>query len=92
MARSAHAAFSYSQEYPDQTKKWINESGYIAVLHCENEKSLFNLIEIAKINNINISIFTEPDLDNQITAIALSACKESKRICRNLTRANFNWK
>jgi hypothetical protein len=36
---------------------------------------------------IRFSVFKEPDIDNQITAIALEPGSKSKKICSNLSLA-----
>lgn len=87
LAQSCHVTFSFSQEYPNETKKWMTESNYIAVLNCSDEYEINQLIEKALINNIKFSVFREPDIDNQITAIALEPGLISKKVCSNLKLA-----
>lgn len=79
--------FSFYKDHPDETKIWMDESNYIAVLNINNEFALQKIIEKASVKNIKFSIFREPDLDNQITAIALSPGIESKKLCANLKLA-----
>jgi hypothetical protein len=57
------------------------------IVNADNESHLNQLIEKAKINQINLSKFIEPDLDNQVTAIALAPGDKSKRLCKNLKLA-----
>lgn len=87
MAQSCHVTFLFYKEHPFITNEWMNNSNYIAVLNCPNENQLFNIIEKAKSQNIKISIFQEPDIGNQITAIALEPSIKSKKICSNLKLA-----
>lgn len=53
----------------------------------ENEAGLMELIERATANGIAHSIFREPDIDNQITAIALAPGPKSKKLCSRLPLA-----
>lgn len=62
---------------------WYNDSNYICILAVENEAELIDLIEKAK--DITFSLFREPDLDNEITAIALEPGKVSKKLCQKLS-------
>lgn len=38
----------------------------------------------AESQNINFSIFREPDIDNQITAIAFEPSDATQKLCKNL--------
>jgi hypothetical protein len=64
---------------------WRNASNYLACLSVDNETELINLIKLAQEKDIVLSIFREPDIEDQITAIALAPCTQSKKICRALT-------
>jgi hypothetical protein len=59
----------------------------LGLLSVTNEGELKNLIEQATARNIAVSIFREPDVDNQITAIALAPGQESKKLCSRLPLA-----
>ena len=74
----------WMKEHTIIANEWMNNSDYICILESEN---LNQLIEKVLINDIGFSIFREPDLDNEITAIALSPCDKSKKICSNLKLA-----
>lgn len=80
MAQSCHVVFNFSQEYPNETKKWMIESNYIAILNCNNEFDLNKLIEKCILNNIKFSVFKESDYDNTVTAVALEPGVKSKKI------------
>lgn len=53
----------------------------------KDESDLNKLIEKALLNNIKFSVFREPDIDNQITAITLEPSLISKKLCSNLKLA-----
>jgi hypothetical protein len=79
-------AFSFSQEHRHMTKKWIKNSNYICVLEAE-KNDILSLIENVKYHNIQYSIFEEPDLGNEITAIAIAPGQMSKFLCSNFKLA-----
>lgn len=86
-AQSVHVAFSFAYEHNEATKNWMSQSNYIAVLNCKNEESLYDLIDSAKKENIKFSIFREPDINNEITAIAIEPGQKSKELTGKLKLA-----
>jgi hypothetical protein len=76
---ASHAAIQFVFEHPEIAKLWIKEP-YLAQLSCADEDDLKNLIEKLQKNNIKYSIFREPDLDDQITAIAIEPSDQSRRL------------
>lgn len=87
LAQSCHAVAEFGREYPDVFLEWQDVSNYIAVLECKDEKELLSLIDRADKKRIRFSVFFEPDLDNEITAIALEPGLESKKLCSSLRLA-----
>lgn len=86
IAQSCHVAFSFSQDFGNITRSWMENSNYICILECP-EDQLLKLIDKAKAKNINYSLFKEPDLNDQITAIALEPSLNSKKLCSNFKLA-----
>lgn len=82
-----HAFRQFSHDHPEIDKEWFNNSNYICLLSVKDELALNELIEKASLHNIKFSVFREPDIVNQITAICLAPCKESKKITSNLRLA-----
>ena len=80
-------AFSFAQEFPNETKQWMNDSNYICCLSVQNEQELHKIIKKALLNNIRFSIFKEPDIEDQVTAIALEPGQKTKKLCSNLKLA-----
>lgn len=68
-------------------KNWFEESNYLALLSVPTEQDLIKMYKKAAGFGIKCSIFREPDIDNQITAIVLEPGKLSKKICANLPLA-----
>ena len=77
--QSGHAGIQFQHEHPELAKIWYHKSNYLIFLSTENELELKKLINKANSNNIKISIFREPDLNNEITAIALEPCEWSRK-------------
>lgn len=72
LAQTCHALAQFSYDNPQDFRKWVEKSNYIVVLSTENEDSLKDIISKLKDNSLDYSVFIEPDLDNQITALAIS--------------------
>lgn len=76
-----HAAIQFGMEYPTTNKEWFEKSNYLGFLSVPNEEELISLAEKANRLGIECSIFREPDIDNQATAIALAPGNKSKKLC-----------
>lgn len=87
MAQSCHAATTFFNEYKEVANAWIFHSNYIAILECEDENALIKLADKADKKDIKFSVFFEPDMDNEITAIALEPGTISKKLCSNFRLA-----
>ena len=82
--QSAHACVQFQYEHPELAKNWYNNSNYLVFLSTGTEEDLKGLIEKANSKNIRISIFREPDINNEITAIALEPCEQSRKMTSGL--------
>lgn len=82
-----HAAYIFQKEYSDIQDVWYNKSNFIALLSCENEQSLKDIIAKAKEKGINCSAFAEPDFNDSITSIVLEPCEETSKMCSSLPLA-----
>lgn len=82
-----HAAIQFQHDHPEYAKIWYKQSNYLGFLSVSNENELTSLIEQATIHDIHVSVFREPDIENQITAIALAPGPKSKKICSKLCLA-----
>lgn len=85
--QSGHAAIQYVFEHPECAKNWFENSNYLGFLSVTNEQELISLAERAAEKDIKFSVFREPDIDNQITAIALEPGNKSKKLCCSLKLA-----
>jgi hypothetical protein len=78
--QSAHAAIDFQHEHVDISKQWQTQSNYLALLTVADEQELIKLISKAILMGIKHTIFREPDLNNEITAVALEPSELSKKI------------
>jgi len=85
--QSAHALRLFSEEHPEIDREWYKVSNYLCLLAVQNESELYSLIGQAKDLEINISVFREPDINNEITAIAIAPGIKSKELCSKLKLA-----
>lgn len=86
-AQLVHAAYIFQKEYPNIQDVWYNISNYIALLSCENEQSLKDLIYKANSKDIKCSAFTEPGFNDSLTSIVLEPCEDTTKLCSNLPLA-----
>ena len=87
MAQTCHAAIQFQHEFPQLSKSWIESSNYLVILEVHNEIQLKSLIDKAEQIGICFSVFKEPDLDNQVTAVAFEPGELSKRLLKNIKLA-----
>ena len=88
--QAAHAAIEFQYEHPQIAKDWNTHSKYLVFLSVPDEPSLLNLLEKFKKEDLAYSVFREPDIGNQVTAIAVEPGEKSKKLCSNLPLALKN--
>lgn len=87
IAQSCHAVVEFCLEHNDIAKRWHDISNYIVILEVENEFKLHQIVREAENLNIKHSIFKEPDIADEATAVILEPCEASKRLCSQLKLA-----
>ena len=85
--QSSHAGIDFQHQYPDIAQKWNKQSNYLIILSVDNEYQLNQYVNKFEVNNLKTTIFREPDIGNEITAIAVEPNEKSKKICSNLPLA-----
>lgn len=85
--QSIHAAVQFGMEHPEVHRVWFEVSNYLGLLSVANELALYQLIDKARELGIKCSVFREPDIGNEITAIALEPGTKAKKLCSNLPLA-----
>jgi hypothetical protein len=78
--QAAHAAIDFQHQYPTLADKWHCTSNYLIFLSVANEDEFKQLILKAAQRQIKISAFREPDINDELTAIAFEPCEQSRKI------------
>lgn len=86
-AQVAHAAFQFSYEHRPLAAQWQKESNFLIILSAENEQALKKLGEDAEALNLPVSWFTEPDIEDQLTAIAIAPSPATVELTSDLPLA-----
>ena len=78
--QSGHASIDFQHQHPAEAREWQRNSNYLAFLTVADEAELIKLITKAILYGIKHTIFREPDIDNQITAVAFEPCEASRKL------------
>lgn len=87
MAQAVHAAFKFAKYRREILERWLDDSSYLVIVSVPDEDTLWDLAEAAFKRNISRVNWTEPDLDNELTAIALAPGQAAQQLCANLPLA-----
>lgn len=71
-AQAVHAKELFSHEHPEVNSEWYEKSNNIVLLQVPNKESLVELAYRMMQEKIALSLFREPDLQDEPTALALS--------------------
>lgn len=85
--QSCHAMRQFTADHPDIDLEWFKASNYLALLSVENEAELMRLLGKAADAGLRWSAFREPDVDGQITAIAIEPHERTAELCKSLPLA-----
>ncbi len=77
----------FAAQYPAEFLDWHKNSNSIIVLNCLNERKLIEFSQKLQTKGIKFSEFREPDIGNELTAIAICPGPEVKRLCSGLPLA-----
>lgn len=70
--------------YPAESRKWFKESNYLAQLSIENENELERLAQKIEDSGLKIARFYEPDIGNELTAVAIEPSLQTKKMVSKL--------
>ena len=79
-AQACHALRLFSAEHPEEDRAWYEGSNNLVLLQIPDEKELLALRD--QVNGCPASLFREPDVDDEATALALGP--GSRRLISNL--------
>lgn len=81
-AQIAHAAIEWATTRPPlEVERWKAESNTVVLLAVSGEPELASLLSKAGHGGVG---FRDPDIGNELTAIALDPNNKSKKLCRGL--------
>lgn len=83
-AQTAHVAAEFVLQLPEVAKTWNSLSGYLIVLEADDTAHLAALEEQAAALGIRVVGFREPDLDDELTALAFTPGAATRRLLSNL--------
>ena len=70
-AQLAHTALAFALAFPEATRRWHDESNNIVLLEVPDETALCALAQRARVAGVPCITFTEPDLSDATTGVAL---------------------
>lgn len=86
-AQVAHALTEFSIKYPVDFQAWYEASNTIVVLQVPTLVELAILCDKAEFEGVRKAEFHEPDLNNELTAVAFEPAIPAERMLRNLNLA-----
>lgn len=85
--QGAHALLDFAVRYPEEIKEWNLNSNYLIMLQVKDEEELLDFLYRANSLGIKTVGFNEPDIGNELTAIALEPGEQSRLLCSGLRLA-----
>ncbi|RKZ56678.1 MAG: hypothetical protein DRQ44_16510, partial [Gammaproteobacteria bacterium] len=83
----SHALATFAIEHHQIFTNWQHNHKNLIILSVKDEKALHDLLLRAKIKDIKVSFFREPDIKDALTAIALEPCEDTYSLTGNLNLA-----
>ena len=84
--QASHSIAYFAIDYREEFERWHETSQYMVSLGAKDENHLKELIKLADGKGIKMSVFIEPDLDNQITSITLEPCEAARKMTSSLPK------
>lgn len=77
----------FTEDFPDLDKHWFENSNYLVCLSAPDLKSLTAIRDGALALGLAVSSFYEPDLNNELTAIAVAPSDAARKLLSRLPLA-----
>lgn len=84
-AQATHAALAFAFTFPEMAARWYETSNNLVLLECSGQSDLMRLCDRANRARVVFAGFTEPDLDDELTAVAFEP--EASRMLSSLPLA-----
>ena len=82
--QSCHAAIDFCFSYSKESLDWHKNSNYLISLSVADESKLFDLSAKLRLLGIEFVEFYEPDMNNELTAIAFLSNEKTKKLTSHL--------
>ena len=86
-AQACHTLRQFTEDHPEIDRRWNDESKFLVVLSVPDEAALQHFAQEATDREIAYSVWREPDIDNQVTGIALAPGQATEKLCSQLPLA-----
>lgn len=83
----SHALAHFFDEHTKLTRAWCRDSDFLALLSVRDEDALVLLAHCLKVKGVKHSKFYEPDIGNELTAIAMEPSDEAEKLTEKLPLA-----
>lgn len=87
LVQSNHALVDFLLRYPQEAREWHTTSNYIAALQTQDENHLMRLTASLMKKRVKHVVIREPDIGDQITAIAVEPGEITRKVCSRLPLA-----
>lgn len=85
--QATHAAVDFIFQYKDKANVWHSISNSIIILSVPTEQHLYAIADTLRGLSISFNNFTEPDIGNELTALALVPSREATQFCKQFRLA-----
>lgn len=86
-AQAVHAAFAFAHDHPALVGEWLLRSNFLVLVAVPDENHLLDLISEASRRAITRVAVREPDVNDEVTALALAPGDAARKLCANLPLA-----
>lgn len=87
MAQGMHAVAQFWATYPSIAEVWYHHSNWLIAVQVPDEQSLLDLANAASAKDLRNIMVREPDLGNEVTAVALEPGTAARKLCAQFPRA-----
>lgn len=82
--QSTHAAINFTFEHPSRAGPWYRDSNYLVILEVPDQTQLEKLVEDCRKQTLAYTVFREPDIGNEATAVAIEPSPLTQRLVAKL--------
>jgi hypothetical protein len=87
LVQSNHALVDFLIRFPHEASEWHKSSNYIAALQTRDENHLMRVAADLMKKRVKHVVVREPDIGDQITAIAVEPGEITRKVCSRLPLA-----